>query len=606
MQIDYHDGIFVALCSFEERLAFKEAGWTFDGSIKRWVTDDVTKAWAFEAFTTDAANAELNLRKDSAMSSLVMSYAEEIELEIPAPVGLTYDPHQKVAIAYASMRSGTLCADPPGLGKTIIGVGLSNYVPDIWRVLVVPPTHLTINWKREWEKWCVKKFTVDIARGIPRSVRVAGPGKAKYQHLTEHHWPDSDVVICPYSMLSVFHEQLRAVVWDLVIFDESHAMANASTQRTRQALGGDEIKENRRTKTKAQAAVSTIPAERRLFMTGTPILSRPVELWPTVHALDPDGIGKTWTTFTKRYCSGFLNKINGQKFWDTSGNSHLTELQTKLRSKFMVRRDKQSVLKDLPDKRRQLIELPKDGLVELINDETIAITNLRNGMAEFAGDRVDLRTVDNAYWDKLADKLETKYGNWADPDYLNQFRQLSPPEEVAFEELSLARKALAIAKVPMICDHLHTYVDAGEKVICFVVHTAMAEALQAHFPTAGIVTGKVPPKARMMAVDRFQLDPECKLIILNITAGGTGYTLNASSIVVFAELDWVPALIEQAEDRAWRRGQKNAVLAQHLVVEGSLDAKMVTILMEKQLVSIKALDADHFDLSQSKDLFFAS
>jgi hypothetical protein len=98
---------------------------------------------------------------------------------------------------------------------------------------------------------------------------------------------------------------------------------------------------------------------------------------------------------------------------------------------------------------------------------------------------------------------------------------------------------------------------------------------------------------RDAAVTRFQTDPACMLFVGGIHAAGVGLTLTASAHVVFAELDWVPGNVTQAEDRTHRIGQTNAVLVQHLVLEGSLDARMVHILVDKQRVIDEALDKIH-------------
>lgn len=113
------------------------------------------------------------------------------------------------------------------------------------------------------------------------------------------------------------------------------------------------------------------------------------------------------------------------------------------------------------------------------------------------------------------------------------------------------------------------------------------------YPCAVALTGEVSSnKDRQAAVDRFQTDPKVKLFIGSIGAAGVGHTLTASSTVIFAELDWVPANISQAEDRCHRIGQHDQVLVQHLVLDGSLDARMATILVEKQDIADKALDRD--------------
>ena len=121
-----------------------------------------------------------------------------------------------------------------------------------------------------------------------------------------------------------------------------------------------------------------------------------------------------------------------------------------------------------------------------------------------------------------------------------------------------------------------------------VVH-ALRDELAAHLPA--VLTGEITSMAvRQAAVDRFQADPTCRVFLGSITAAGVGITLTASSHVVFAELDWVPGNISQAEDRAHRIGQENMVLIQHLVLEGSLDATMARRLVAKQVVIDAALD----------------
>jgi hypothetical protein len=104
------------------------------------------------------------------------------------------------------------------------------------------------------------------------------------------------------------------------------------------------------------------------------------------------------------------------------------------------------------------------------------------------------------------------------------------------------------------------------------------------------LTGETSLEERQQAVDSFQNNPDIKLFVGSIKAAGVGITLTAASTVVFAELDWVPGNITQAEDRSHRIGQTNSVLIQHLVLEGSLDAKMAKTIIEKQEIIEKALD----------------
>jgi SWI/SNF-related matrix-associated actin-dependent regulator 1 of chromatin subfamily A len=125
----------------------------------------------------------------------------------------------------------------------------------------------------------------------------------------------------------------------------------------------------------------------------------------------------------------------------------------------------------------------------------------------------------------------------------------------------------------------------------FCHHKQVAAALIEEFKDiCTVVTGLTGLQERHDNVEKFQTDPNCRLFIGNIIAAGTGITLTASSHVVFAELDWVPGNVSQAEDRCHRMGQTGSVLVQHIVVAGSIDAIMAKTIVYKQSVIEKALD----------------
>jgi ribosomal protein S14 len=160
----------------------------------------------------------------------------------------------------------------------------------------------------------------------------------------------------------------------------------------------------------------------------------------------------------------------------------------------------------------------------------------------------------------------------------------------AFNAIAKLRHDTALAKVPAVIETLKDAVEQG-KVVCFAHHRDVVAAIAEAFgPVAVTLTGDTSMAARQAAVDRFQNDPTCLLFVGNIRAAGVGLTLTASSHVVFAELDWTPANVTQAEDRCHRIGQHDSVLVQHLVLEGSLDATMARMLVSKQIVLDAALD----------------
>ena len=173
--------------------------------------------------------------------------------------------------------------------------------------------------------------------------------------------------------------------------------------------------------------------------------------------------------------------------------------------------------------------------------------------------------------------------------YREAVEALQKGQAVEFASISEQRHQVALAKVPAVIAHLTDQVEQG-KVICFAHHLDVVAAIHDAFPGSVVVTGQTSLEARQQAVDTFQNDPNCRLFVGNIRAAGVGLTLTASSHVVFAELDWTPANLSQAEDRAHRIGQHDSVLVQHLVLEGSLDASMAQMLIAKQEVIDRSLD----------------
>jgi SWI/SNF-related matrix-associated actin-dependent regulator 1 of chromatin subfamily A len=319
-----------------EGQAPRSAGFRWDPAKRVWWTKFIEKACKLAAYADATCQKELTDYAAQHDAAVEASRAETVadDVHIPAPKGLEYLPYQKAGISYASKRFAAgqrvwLCADDMGLGKTIQGVGLFNMNAAIRRVLVICPASLRINWKREFEKWAVRPVTVGIANGV---------------------FPDTDVVIINYDILEKFHVQIRAIQWDLMLVDEAQYLKNPKAKRTQEVLGSKKWDKVRKLEV---VEVEPIKATYAAFLTGTPIVNRPVEAWPILHYADPT----TWynfMSFAKRYCGA---KHNGYG-WDFSGSSNLAELQDKLRSTIMTRRLKVDVLKELPAKRRQVIELP--------------------------------------------------------------------------------------------------------------------------------------------------------------------------------------------------------------------------------------------------------
>ena len=428
------------------------------------------------------------------------------------------------------------------LGKTIQALGVVNADNTIKRILIICPASLRLNWKRESEKWLMREFTIQIVEGRG-SVPMNG-----------------DIIIINYDVIQYHRKLIDLVEWDLLIADEAHYLKNAKTKRTRAIIGKWDRKEEDR--------IPAIKSRRRLLLTGTPIVNRPVELWTLVSYLLP-GTFSNFFSYAKRYC----NATKGRFGWDFTGAINLDELQDTLRSSCMVRRLKKDVLTDLPPKRRQIIEIPQEEEVSCVKAEN-KISEQWEGRLNDLQARLELAEAGDAGTESI-------------------MRSIQEAQKMAFTEMAKARHDTAVAKIPYCVDHIMEAVESSGSVVCFAHHHDVIDGLRAALNRAGVssveLTGETAMTDRQAAVDAFQ-EGRAQVFIGSISAAGVGLTLTRSSHVVFCELPWTPSELSQAEDRCHRIGQKGNVLVQHIVMENSIDQRMAQALVSKQEVIDKALD----------------
>ena len=521
MKLTYSEGLFRLDASIVDGDIAKRAGFGLDRKTQTWLTPFATVAAKVSSTADNLTKSLILNRLKIEKQNVVASSATWSGIKVPAPPGLTFKPFQLAGIEWLYDRKEAILADEMGLGKTIQAIGLCNLVePET--VLVICPASLKINWRREWKKWS----TTTGAR----------------------------VLVTNYAMVAKQIERLRLIKWSVLIIDEGHKLKNPEAKRTAAVLG-------RWARTKAER-VEPIRAERKIVLTGTPILNKPIEFFQILKYLMPHGFISEHH-FAVRYC-GAVRK--GSR-WDYSGASNLEELQEKLRSSIMVRRMKSEVLKDLPPKVRQIIELDDKGVKRFLKKE-------------------------KTLWEKMTGLVGVK-----DKDTLDdrEFREIvklmEDGESIPFEEISTIRKENAIAKVPLVLDHLWDAANSSGKVVVFAHHKEVVSLLEEEFGNQCVtLTGGMTDKRKQLAVDTFQNDAKVPFFVGNIEAAGVGHTLTAGSHVIFIEEDWVPGNITQAEDRCHRIGQHDSVLVQHLVIAGSIDANMAKAIVRKQEVIERVVD----------------
>jgi SNF2 family DNA or RNA helicase len=422
-------------------------------------------------------------------------------------------------------------------------------------VLVVCPASLKTNWRNELNKWLVRPVKVAIQNaGQPWAGSVA------------------DIVVINYDILGKFTRQLMAETWDLLVADECTYAKNPQAQRTKLLVGAQRKADREK--------YPGIRAVRKVAATGTPILNKPVELFPILDYIAPG----QWGFKDKiRYCKGY----KGRWGWDFTGHAHEEEFQRRLRETVMVRRLKRDVLTELPAKRRQIIELDAGDAASLCAEEV----DLYDGNSE----EIEAASADKA----LAEAADDEEA------YKNAVARLRSAQKVAFERISKVRHEVALAKVEQAVDHVMDVLESTPKLVVFAHHLdviarierELTERLQAEGSASNpvcVVTGQTPVGERQGIVDLFNGDPGKRVLILGIHAAGVGLSVKAA-VEVFVELDWVPGIISQAEDRCHGIGrgvEGEPLLVQHLVLEGSLDSRMAKIVVAKQDIADRMLDKD--------------
>ena len=352
----------------EEGSVAKAAGFWWSGSEGkyckvpwRWCSKEVAVAGKLAAeHAVEPLRSEILKAAGLYQESLDASRATDAEIDVPAPAGLSYLPFQRGGIAFAAKRQATLIADEMGLGKTIQTIGLINLDPSIQNVLVICPASLKLNWRNEANKWLVRDhgfvYVVSGNEPVPAGSRF--------------------VIVNYESLRKGKHPELMAREWDLLVCDESHRLKSEKAQQTQAVCGAPPVVEKSDRTGEWVVTSPRVPglidkAKRKLFLTGTPILNKPVELWTTLQALDPQN-WKNYMYFAKKYCAAPRNAYG----WDFSGAAHLAELQEKLRTTIMVRRLKKDVLKELPPKYRQVVVLPTNGSQDAVDNERKAWEDL--------------------------------------------------------------------------------------------------------------------------------------------------------------------------------------------------------------------------------------
>lgn len=441
---------------------------------------------------------------------------------------------QWAGINFALQKGGRcLIGDDMGLGKTLQAIAVARIYISDWPLLIVCPSSLRLNWKEELLRWLEDDLGED-------EIHVIMTGKDTERRMAR-------VNIVSYDLLrKVPTHALR--LCNFIIADESHYLKSMQAKRS-------------------QALTPLLKqAKRALLLSGTPALSRPVELFPQINAIAPI-LFPRYQEFVTRYCAARMGRFG----YDVSGASNLEELHTLLRGTLLVRRKKEEVLHQLPDKQRQIIWVQTKSAVMKKVSKTMQEFEAAKAAAEDAQNEVESIRLQNQVR-KVQNELYTLTGQ---------------------------------AKLDSVKEFCKDTAESGCKFIVFLHHTEIMDDLDDYIKSKLKlgrirIDGKTSQASRQGLCRQFQEDKKTRVALLSITAAGVGLTLTKATVVLFAEMYWNPGSLLQAEDRAHRIGQRDCVLVKYLLAKKTLDVSMWNTVRRKLSVVGQSLTgaAGKMDLTE--------
>ena len=503
---------FVASCTFSEKEIVKDAGFFFDFNYtKKWYTHNYATASALvKHFDVSAKN------KIKQVSIEAISWGRGIP-KIPKDKKL--DAHQLRAVKFCTTRNHSYLAFDAGLGKTPISVALINEVVHENRALIIVPPFLVSNWVREIKEWQTEDYKIQVVSS-----------GAEFELL-----PRTDILIVPDSLIARDNvsRSLYKHRFGIIIVDEVQRFLNASSLRTKSLYGS------------ADNSALVALADKRVFLSGTPIRRGPMDLYPVLKSNAWDSIEYlSHHHYGVRYCAAYRKNIGRGNFaWDYSGSCNLTELKDKIYSKFILRETLTDNLTDLKDK---LIER----VVTLDDKDKKTITKIE-------------KTI---FKDQALDEIIGSKDLGAIAEY---------------------RSALIKPLVRVSTEYIKNILEgSSDSLLVYAIHQDtiknLEKSLKEYNPQS--IYGPVK-KTQRDAIEKDFQDKKIRVLIANINCM-VGLNLTAGSRIVFVESSWDYTDNSQAISRAYRRGQNNIVIADHLVLAGTISEYVLrTVLKKKRTIN---------------------
>lgn len=464
---------------------------------------------------------EIAADRDRNFKSLIRNFntIKESDIEVPENLSKVLRGYQIYGFKWLSMLSelgfGGILADDMGLGKTIQVIALLQSRKNLLEkegkkstTLIVCPASLVYNWEEEFKRFAP---SLDVRA-------VAGTLAERKSILSQDSMPE--VLVTSYDLLKRDIGLYEGKKFDYEIIDEAQFIKNP--------------------KAAVSKSVKVINAEHRFALTGTPIENRLSELWSIFDYLMP-GFLYTYD----RFRSDFENAITKHK------DEEITKQLKNMVGPFILRRLKENVLKDLPDKMEEIRFSKFDAAQRKLYDAQV--THMK----------------------KLLESEDYKSGK----DKLKVLSELTKIRQICCDpELITAGYTGESAKRASCLELIESAIDGGHKILLFSQFTSMFELLERDLKERGIefykITGETKKEERIKLVHAFN-ENEVPLFLISLKAGGTGLNLTGADVVIHYDPWWNLAAQNQATDRAHRIGQTRKVSVFKLIVKGTIEEKIV-------------------------------
>lgn len=460
---------------------------------------------------------------------------KDINLTLPKDELKTLRDYQVTGVKWlytlAKTGFGGILADEMGLGKTIQVI---YYIKQMLKdnennkFLIVVPTSLAYNWDHEFDSF---------GSNIKRKICVGNKDK-RTKMLSDLN--DTNVIITTYGLLREDEELYNNLNFNTMVIDEAQNIKNNMAGITK--------------------VVKKVNAETKFALTGTPLENSILELWSIFDFIMP-GYLASLTKFQSKY------KI---KDFDEDSEILIKGLSKQI-NPFILRRKKQDVVKELPDK--------------LINDIYIELKDEQKKLYVAELERVK---------EEMEKIIETEGMNKARfliLQLLTKLRQICIDPSIVYDNYKDGSN-----KLEQLENIVNEYIKNNHKILIFSSFKTALNIVKEKLNKAKIKTymidGSVPAKDRIEMVDNFNNNDDVKVFLIMLKSGGTGLNLATADVVIHLDLWWNPQAENQATDRAHRIGQKNTVEVIHLITKGTIEEKILELQNKKRILSDKLIDGE--------------